>query len=251
MIKNTMLFGIFASAIFSSINIQAAEERDFKDQFTVSGSLAFLTEYYWRGTTQTQGKPAVQGTLRADHDSGLYAQLFASNIQLDIGSSIEFDYYLGYDYQFNDHLKLNLQYLDVNYPGEDKTLPRVDFEEYSIGLFASGLFNQQDQLNLSFYYSPDYTLETGKMLRYELGYRYLVAEKWNAYAQAAYNQFSSNQAYELLWATDEKKHFYDYKIGADFNYQNFIFDLYYADANVNKALKNADSTVVFSLTRTF
>ncbi|NNP69121.1 TorF family putative porin [Acinetobacter sp. Ac_5812] len=251
MIKNTVMLAISTSAIFSTINVQAAETKAFKDQFAVSGSLAFLTEYYWRGTTQTQGKPAVQGTLRADHDSGLYAQLFASNIQLDIGSSIEFDYYLGYDYQFNDHLKLNLQYLDVNYPGEDKTLPRVDFEEYSIGLFASGLLNQQDQLNLSFYYSPDYTLETGKMLRYEVGYRYPVADQWHAYAQAAYNQFSSNEAYELLWATDEKKHFYDYKVGVDFNYQDFIFDLYYADANVNKALKNADSTVVFSLTRTF
>ncbi|ENX35503.1 hypothetical protein F889_01172 [Acinetobacter colistiniresistens] len=251
MIKKTVMLAIFTPVTFLAIDVQAAEQKVFKYQFAVSGSMAFLTEYYWRGITQTQGKPAVQGTLRVDHDSGLYAQLFASNIQLDIGSSIEFDYYLGYDYQFNDHLKLNVQYLDVNYPGADKTLPQVDFEEYSIGLFASGLLNQQDQLNLSFYYSPDYTFETGKMLRYEVGYRYPVVDKWHAYAQAAYNQFASNQAYELLWATDEKKDFYDYKVGVDFNYQDFIFDLYYADGNVNKALKNADSTVVFSLTRTF
>ncbi|NNP74684.1 hypothetical protein A7P54_01185 [Acinetobacter sp. Ac_3412] len=251
MIKNTVMLAIFTSATFSAIDVQAAEQKALKDQFTVSGSLAFLTDYYWRGASLTQGQPALQGNLRVDHDSGLYTQLSASNVQLDIGSSIELAYYLGYDYHFNDHLRLNLQYLDVNYPGADKALPQVDFEEYSIGLFTSGLLNQQDQLNLSFYYSPDYTLETGKMLRYEVGYRYPVADQWNAYAQAAYNQFSSNEAYELLWATDEKKHFYDYKVGVDFNYQDFIFDLYYADGNVNKALKNADSTVVFSLTRTF
>jgi hypothetical protein len=47
--------------------------------------------------------------------------------------------------------------LDVNYPGKDKTLPQVDFEEYSLGLSASDLLHSDDQLDFSFYYSPDYT----------------------------------------------------------------------------------------------
>jgi uncharacterized protein (TIGR02001 family) len=253
MINKKWILAVIASVLISPVNAESTDhdQGNNKDSFLVSGSLAFLTEYYWRGTTQTKGKPAVQGILRLDHDSGFYTQLFASNIQLDIGSSLELDYYIGYNYQINNDLKLNLQYLDVNYPDEDKTLPRVDFEEYSIGLMTSNLLNAQDELNLSFYYTPDYTFETGKMLRYEAGYRYPVANQWNIYTQVAYNQFANKNAYAVLWGTDEKSHFYDYKIGLDFNYQNFIFDLYYANANVNKDLPSADKTVVFSLTKLF
>lgn len=251
MIKNTVMLGVFASTIVSSLNAKAIEDKILKDQFVISGSLSFLTEYYWRGATQTQHKPAVQGILRMDHDTGVYAQIFASNIQLGIGSSLEFDYFLGYNYSLNDHLKLNLQYLDVNYPGKDKTLPQVDFEEYSLGLAASDLLRSDDQLDFSFYYSPDYTLETGKMLRYEAGYRFPINAKWGTYTQIGYNKFSSLDAYARLWDTDKKTYFCDYKVGVDLSFQNFIFDLYYADANINKALSNADSTVVFSLSRIF
>lgn len=253
MINKKWILAILTSTLLAPVYAKPADSptENQQQRFLVSGSMAFLTEYYWRGTTQTKGKPAVQGTLRLDHDSGLYTQLFASNIQLDIGSSLELDYYIGYNYQINNDLKLNLQYLDVNYPREDKTLPRVDFEEYSIGVLKSNLFHAQDELNLAFYYSPDYTLETGKMLRYEVGYRYPVAEQWNIYTQVAYNQFANKDAYAVLWGTDEKSHFYDYKLGLDFNYQDFIFDLYYANANVNKDLPSADKTVVFSLTKLF
>ncbi|MDR0237855.1 TorF family putative porin [Acinetobacter sp.] len=251
MIKNTVILGVFASTIVSSLNAKMIENEILTDQFMVSGSLSFLTEYYWRGATQTQRKPAVQGVLRMDHDTGVYAQIFASNIQLGIGSSLEFDYFLGYNYSLNDHLKLNLQYLDVNYPGKDKTLPQVDFEEYSLGLSTTDLLSKGDQLNFSFYYSPDYTLETGKMLRYETAYHFPINEKWGAYAQIGYNQFSSFDAYARLWNIDNKKKFYDYKIGVDLSYQSFIFDLYYADANINKVLSSTDSTVVFSLSRIF
>lgn len=251
MTKNKWIISVIAFMLISSVHAESPAQEETQDNFLVSGSLAFLTEYYWRGTTQTKEKPAVQGTLRLDHDSGFYAQLFASNIQLDIGSSLELDYYIGYNYPINKDLKLNLQYLDVNYPGEDKTLPQVDFEEYSVALLASNLLKTEDELNLSFYYSPDYTLETGKTLRYEVGYRYPVADQWHVYTQVAYNQFASKAAYTLLWGTDEKRDFYDYKLGVDFNYHDYIFDLYYANANVNQNLPSADQTVVFSLTKLF
>lgn len=246
-----LAFGLLAVIAVVPAHAEMTEKPTGFDSFSTNGSVTFLTDYYSRGYSQTQGNPAVQGFLRVDHNSGLYAQLFASNIQLDIGSSLEWDYYLGYDYFFNDQFKLNIQYLDVNYPGADKAIPDADYEEYSVAAIGMGLFKEADELNFSFYYSPEYTFQTGKMLRYETSYRYPIAENWNAYAQAGYNQFSSKDAYDVLWATDQKDSFYDYKLGANYSYHDFIFDLSYVDSNINHALSNADDAVIFSLTKAF
>jgi len=219
--------------------------------FSISGSLTFLTDYYWRGVSQTKGNPALQGILRLDHESGLYAQAFASNIDLEISSSLELDYYIGYNYLLNDYSKINIQYLDVNYPGADKSLPNVNFEEYSFSIINNQILKSNDELNFSIYYSPEYSMQTGTMLRYELGYIYPINNYWNIVAQLAYNQFSSKTAYDLLWGTDRKDGFYDYKLGGNLTFQGLIFDLYYASSNVNKELPEADPTLVFSLTKNF
>ncbi|MCJ8160008.1 TorF family putative porin [Acinetobacter zhairhuonensis] len=251
MMKNKLVYGLLAALAVSQAQAETAAEPSFLNSFSSSGSVALLTDYYSRGYSQNQGNPAVQGFLRLDHTSGFYAQLFASNIDLDIGSSLELDYYLGYDYLVNDHFKLNVQYLDVNYPGADKTIPSPDYEEYSVSAIGMGLLKEEDELNFSFYYSPEYSFQTGKELRYELSYFYPVAESWSAYAQVGYNQFSSKDAYAVLWATDKKESYTDYKIGGNYSYNDFIFDLYYVDSNMNKDLSNADDAVIFSITKEF
>ena len=251
MMKNKLIYSLFAVIAVTQVHAETVNEAKILDSFSSSGSVAFLTDYYSRGYSQNQGNPAVQGFLRVDHTSGLYAQLFASNIDLDIGSSLELDYYLGYDYLVNDHFRLNIQYLDVNYPGADKSIRSPDYEEYSVSAVGMGLLKENDELNFSFYYSPEYSFQTGKELRYEVTYLYPIAENWNAYGQVGYNQFSSNQAYDVLWATDKKDAYTDYKIGGNYSYNDFIFDLYYVDSNMNKDLDNADDAVIFSITKAF
>ncbi|TCB30234.1 hypothetical protein E0H82_16085 [Acinetobacter sp. ANC 4910] len=249
--KNKLMCSLLAVMAISSVHAETVEESNILKSFSSSGTVSFLTDYYSRGYSQTEGDPAVQGTLRIDHDSGLYAQLFASNSELDIGSSIELDYYLGYDYLVNDHLKLNIQYADINYPGSDKSLPDTDYEEYSVAATGMGLLTDDDALNFTFYYSPEYFFQTGKMLRYETSYNYPIAKNWNAYAQVGYNKFSSHEAYDVLWATDQEDSYYDYKLGGNYNYNDFIFDLYYVDSNINKELNYADDAVIFSITKAF
>jgi len=92
--KNKLVYALLATLAISYAHAETTEESSLFNGFSTSGSVAFLTDYYSRGYSQTEGDPAVQGFLRVDHDSGLYAQLFASNSELDIGSSIELDYYL-------------------------------------------------------------------------------------------------------------------------------------------------------------
>lgn len=47
---------------------------------TVTGNVAFVTQYVFRGLSQTNGKPALQGGLDYAHTSGFYAGTWLSNI---------------------------------------------------------------------------------------------------------------------------------------------------------------------------
>ena len=63
----------------------------------VSGTLTLTSDYLFRGITQTDEKPALQGGLEWAHDSGVYAGAWGSSISWlsdsdpDISSQVELD----------------------------------------------------------------------------------------------------------------------------------------------------------------
>lgn len=68
----------------------------------VSGSVAVVSDYVFRGITQTHGKPALQGGVTWTHGSGLYAGTWGSSISWlsdsdpDVSSQVEIDGFVGY-----------------------------------------------------------------------------------------------------------------------------------------------------------
>jgi len=93
-----------------------------------SGKAAFTTNYIWRGVSQTQNMPAVQGELAYDIlDSGFYVSVFGSNVNFgeepdpetlempEIARS-EFDYAAGYSHEFNDDWSMDIGFMTYTYP---------------------------------------------------------------------------------------------------------------------------------------
>ena len=72
----TGLAGLCAVAAHAEEAAKAAATPDI----TTTGNLTFATNYVFRGLSQTNFKPAVQGTYEAAHSSGLYLGLFGSNV---------------------------------------------------------------------------------------------------------------------------------------------------------------------------
>lgn len=74
----------------------------------VSGSVAIVSDYLFRGVTQTNEKPALQGGVTWTHDSGFYVGTWGSSISWlsdadpDISSQVELDVFLGYGGKFGD-----------------------------------------------------------------------------------------------------------------------------------------------------
>lgn len=65
----------------AAAHAQAVQEASTaKSPHTLTSNVGFVSQYVFRGLTQTDGKPAVQGGLDYAHSSGLYAGTWLSNI---------------------------------------------------------------------------------------------------------------------------------------------------------------------------
>ena len=76
----------------------AADPKAPEPEFTISGNVALVSDYRFRGVTQTFGKPAIQGGFDFTHQSGAYLGTWASNVGnwANYGGSMEIDFYGGF-----------------------------------------------------------------------------------------------------------------------------------------------------------
>jgi uncharacterized protein (TIGR02001 family) len=107
---------------------------------SLTGNVTFTTDYIVRGVSQTNNKPAVQGTLEYGHSSGLYAGLFGSNVSwpadgwepaangvssaiyggypgTNISNSLEIDVYAGFRNKFLGDFSYDVGAVYYWYPG--------------------------------------------------------------------------------------------------------------------------------------
>ena len=92
---------------------------------TLTGNFGIYSQYIFRGLTQTDRKPAVQGGFDFAHASGFYAGTWASNVSwlsdaglVDHGQSLEWDFYGGYKHAFDNDFGVDAGILHYWYPGD-------------------------------------------------------------------------------------------------------------------------------------
>jgi len=98
----------------------------------ITGSVAFTSDYIFRGISQTQEKPAVQAGLNYAHDSGVHFGIWGSNINFkskdksdapNDNASIELDISAGYGASLNDSINWDLSIIHYGYPGSNLSSP--------------------------------------------------------------------------------------------------------------------------------
>jgi len=126
---STRKLALFAGAGFlagTALGVaQAAEPWSF------SANIGVVSNYLWRGLTQTDNQPAVQGGLDVAHASGFHAGTWVSNVDFGPdGANYEWDLYLGYDFTLpNEDFKLGLSTLYYAYPDS-----KDDIDFWEVGL---------------------------------------------------------------------------------------------------------------------
>ena len=139
---------------FSCVNVSAEEG---PHQF--SGNVALVTDYLYRGISQTGEHAAVQGGMDYSHaDTGFYVGTWASS--LNFAENLEIDVYGGLSGELAGGLSWDVGGLYYLYPGSEAQ-PEEDFAEVyaGVGYVFPGAFEPAVSAGLA--YSPDFFGEDG------------------------------------------------------------------------------------------
>jgi uncharacterized protein (TIGR02001 family) len=86
--KTTQRFGKgVATGALLSASVLTMGTAFAQEPWTFSANIGAVSNYMWRGVTQTGDQAAVQGGIDVGHDSGFYAGTWLSNVDFDEGSS--------------------------------------------------------------------------------------------------------------------------------------------------------------------
>lgn len=207
----------------------AASAEEAKSPVTVTGSVAFTSDYLFRGISQTSNNAAVQGSMTVSHESGLYFTAWGSSIASGAGG-LELDTLLGFAGKAGE-VGYDVGVMRYNYPGLNvNTLGGVDAdydEVYASVSFAGA--------KLGVNYSPDYFAESDAFMYVYGAYATEVGGVGLA-ASVGLNSFDSNasMAQALGYAgTDDS--YIDYKVAVSKSLAGVGFELAYMGSDIDDA----------------
>lgn len=158
MMKNSILTSLAAAALLATVGASA----------DVTGNVSLTSDYVFRGISQTDEDPAIQGGFDYAHSSGAYAGVWASNVDFVDGdeAEIEIDLYAGMTGKVGE-LGWKFGGLYYAYPGVSDS-SGLDYDYWEFGPTLTYPVGPATT-SLMVMYSPNFFNETGNGLYSELG----------------------------------------------------------------------------------
>ena len=127
-VRSLLTATVLAGAAFAATPAMAEEQTD--SQVTVSGSVALVTDYRFRGVSLSDGDPAVQGGLTIGHSSGFYVGTWASSLEdTPVYGEMEMDLFGGWKGDIASGVTLDAGLTYYAYPSGDKGAGPSDYFE--------------------------------------------------------------------------------------------------------------------------
>ena len=188
------------------------EEPAFAIPGDLSANVAITTDYYFRGLSQTDHGPAVQGgfdwSMGLTDAIGVYIGTWASNVNYNVadqggsvdGGVLELDVYGGLTFAATEALSFDIGALGYLYPNANEDgatptpLPEYDYYEvyvgssYDFGPVAADLYVN---------YSPDYFAESGDFIYPSLGLSVPVTDYFSLDGSVGYSFIDDNAAFGI------------------------------------------------------
>lgn len=275
----------FSAAVALAAPSLAAAQQAAQSPHTFTANVGLVTDYRFRGISQTYHRPALQGGFDYSHASGFYLGNWNSNVNEGAGfpaANLEMDFYGGFKKSWGD-FGIDLGAIYYYYPGSDANAAggtalahptdgrtphtgSVDNKEIYVGV--SWKF-----LSLKYYYGLDdyFSLPNTKHSNYlDLSASYDLGDGWGINGHIGRFRLKG-------WHTSgtdlTKGSYTDWKIGVTKDISGWVFGLAYVDTNAKgscnvanpgfycfsnqapfSALATKDAgkaTVVLSVNRTF
>lgn len=136
----------FAALLATTAVIPAvASAQGARSDWSMSGNVSLVSDYRFRGISQTYKLPAIQGGFDLGHAAGFYVGTWASNVsgnQYSGGAGMEWDFYGGYKLDLARNVLLDMGFIYYFYPGAKTPAPdlrRYDTTEVYAGITWGGL----------------------------------------------------------------------------------------------------------------
>jgi uncharacterized protein (TIGR02001 family) len=263
MFKSKLLNTLILTAL-SAPGLALAEDAPVSPHI-FTANVALVSDYTFRGVSQTFRQPAIQGGIDYGHSSGIYLGVWSSNVSnvSYLGGSQEIDFYGGYKGKVNDDLNYDIGLLEYYYPNAVTAPAPAASNKYNT-LEAYGAVNYKfvgakySYSLTDFFGANTLTGATGstKGSGYlDLYANYEVAPKLTLVAHAGHQSVSNGGSIFLGYS--------DYKLGVTKDINGYVLGVAYIKTNLPTAAttytnansgttKNiGDGAVVWSVTRAF
>ena len=218
---------------------EAPAAAEAESPHSLSANVAMTTNYMFRGVSQTDNGPAIQGGFDYEYTPyGLYAGVWGSNVSSEgyAGASMELDLYVGWKPTW-DKLSFDIGYLRYQYPG-------TDFDDNNTNEYKLGLSYETE------YFTPGFTVSysddwygTGDSWYYDLSVDIPLPYEFTLSGHYGWNRFD-----------DSSVNYEDYKVALSREFFGFGTELAWVDrtdTDLCGAPFQCGSTAVFTVSKSF
>ena len=225
------LIAISGTAAADGYEVAAPAAADEGRKFSYSFNLGVTSDYVFRGVSQTDNDPTMQGGIDLSYGI-LYAGVWGSGLDFDAilnDANAEIDWYGGIKPTWGpatfDFGVIYYTYPSESYFGAPATTPDLNYVELKAGV--SGTIHEKLALGGYIYWSPDYFAETGSVWTFEgsAGYTFQQVGVFTPSITGAIGyQTSSDGAYDAWNGFDNYTY---YNAGLVLAVEKLTFDFRY------------------------
>ena len=208
----------------------AASEKP-ESPWSFTANLGLFSDYRFRGISQTDKKPALQGGFDLGHSSGLYVGNWNSNVDSGMynGANLEMDFYGGWKKTFDNGFGIDVGAIYYYYPGSGAGgTTRISNTELYIGGSWGPVSAKYNYAVSDFFSAPD-----SKGSSYlDLGFNYDFGNNWGVVAHYGYQYLKGDaRAAQIGGPFPGPDNISDWKIGGTYTVDGWVIGLAYVDTN--------------------
>ncbi|PZQ14968.1 MAG: hypothetical protein DI565_11030 [Ancylobacter novellus] len=208
--------------------------------FDVSFGVAVLSDYRFRGVTQSKRKPAVQGYVELQAFDWIYAGVWSSSVSFPTRFGLtdpaaEVDFYAGVRPTWGS-FSLDAGYLYYWYPGESRSFPGQKQTDYwELKATPSIALSENGSISGNVWWSPNYANTGSSELYLSMASKIDIPvpsfPDLGLYVSGEFGKQWTKKADDGF----DPKDFLSWNLGGGVTYKAMTIDIRYSDTNLSKS----------------
>lgn len=242
-VTSALLFGAGLTHAQSAEGEDKGSMVDEGPTHSISANVTLASDYTFRGISQTDEKPAIQGGFDYEHETGLYIGTWWSNVNFGYATqpedsysnaSTEADFYGGFAGETDGGFGYDIGYIYFDYKGDSD----FDYQEFALAFSYVGV-------TLGVNYSDEYLGNGGPDFWYPYA-EYSLSLPWDLSLDFHYGYNDASDADYDFFGSDDTYSDWSVTLGA--SALGLDWAVAYVDTDLDDN-KNADGRAVFSVSK--